>query len=122
MAIAVWPVTLPQTPLLDGLSNTRETSVRTFKPDVGRPIRSSASTKSYEVFSITMRFDEAQYTIFWAFWETDLQHGLLPFTFKHPFTGVSKTVEFAGEEPPTTDLVPQSNMKWDMRANIRILS
>lgn len=55
-------------------------------------------TKGVDTYSASIYLTMAQYTIFYNFYDTTLNGGVLPFTFPHPITQVSTDFRFKG--PP----------------------
>lgn len=119
--MAQWPAELPQGFQVDSLSATFEPTYSTFKPEIGRPIRRSISTRTFELIQGTMKFKNNQYTIFWNFWRVTLQRGVLSFDFPHPVLETMVEVEFAGEDPPTMAVVPGSYNVWQAQIQLRVL-
>lgn len=119
--MTTWPVTLPQGVLVEGFGTTYEAAFRTFKPEMGRPIRSSTSTRAYELLNVNFMLSNDQRTAFWEFWRVTLQRGIMPFDFPHPILETPVEVEIAGDEPPTCSLVQGSNHKWLLSMVLRVL-
>lgn len=117
----IWPLTLPQGVALDGFGTTYEGAFSTFKPEVGKPIRRSTSTRAFEMLQCTLFLTNSQYPIFWTFWRVDLRRGILNFTFPHPILDIPVDVEFAGEDPPTTTIRAGSYDKWQAQFVLRVL-
>ena len=100
---AIWPSTIPQCPLLNGLSEQRKRNVVAFAPDVGDSIMRRRSTAAYVLTSLTFKMTTTELAAFNAFYETTLQDGSLPFDWAHPITKITWTWCFDGDEPPRID-------------------
>jgi hypothetical protein len=72
-------------------------------------------TKSIDSFTASINLNVAQYTIFINFFNTTLAGGSLPFTFKHPITGVNETFRF--KSPPSISSIGGGNfvtsLEWE---------
>lgn len=100
MAIASWPTTLPQCPILNGFSETKQTNLRSFTPDVGPPKVSRRSTAASWLTSVAYRMTRAQLTAFNFFYEATLEDGSLPFNWKHPEQQIFYNWMFDPKESP----------------------
>ncbi len=104
MVTPVWPVTLPQKPVVGGWSRTPQDNRVVFQPDVGPPIvRRRATVRAHNYEATFPVITDAQLVIFDAFFETDLADGSLHYLWFDPVSGtdhkwriVSYTVDAIG--------------------------
>lgn len=98
MATQVWPVSLPQRPLIRKLQEVApELRLRT-NMDAGPAKMRRRFQAGVRPFVVSMVLTGAQVETLDAFFGTTLQGGTLRFDFTHPRTGV--TGEFRFVEPP----------------------
>jgi hypothetical protein len=100
---AVWPPTLPQCPILNGLGEQRQRHIMAFAPEVGPPKMKRRSTAVEVLTNLAFRMTNAQVLTFYTFYETTLSDGILPFDWPHPVTKISYTWVFEGKEAPKRD-------------------
>ena len=115
-----WPSSLPRYPLSKSWTETRSPTIRSFQPDLGRPIHSNSISVSYVVLEGTYRFSETQAGVFWFFWDTTLTKGLGEFTLYHPRTRVSGLVEFRSPESPP-ELQETGKGVYDTKLSFRVI-
>lgn len=96
---ALWPNSLPQSPLVDGYSEIIKRPKVSFSPDVGPPIQRRKGTVKLSSISINMVMTSAQVEQFEAFHDDTLSGGALPFLFSHPRTENQITAWIPGDEP-----------------------
>jgi hypothetical protein len=106
--MATWPPSLPQAPLLDGLSEAYGDGVIRTDMDVGVPKRRRRYTFTPRRFPIGVVLSEDQAATFDTFFVTTLAEGEAPFDWTHPRTGSSVSLAFVG--PPR--LVPLGAGFW----------
>lgn len=97
MAVA-WPSTLQE--LLNEASFGLEVgdTVLRSEMDYGPQKVRRRFTKGIDTFQASINLTTEQYTFFYTFFNTTLNGGVLPFTFKHPITKVDCDFRFKG--PP----------------------
>lgn len=94
MANPLWPVTLPQSPLIASLSMQDQDARLIFKPDVGPPIRRARYTATSRVIGFQMILTQRQLAILDTFYNTTLGRGVLDFDWIDPSTGKVSTFSF----------------------------
>lgn len=107
--MATWPASLP-TRLLTGLVRKRQAGKVRSQMDSGpakQRTRFTATTKTFDNGAEIMT--GAQLTTFYNFYEDDLGHGALSFTWVDPITDVSATLRFGEGEPEDQLLVPHND-------------
>lgn len=103
MTTSAWPATVPQCPILNGLSEQRQPNIVSFQPDVGPPKARRRSTAVATLTNVIFRMTNDELDAFNTFYEDTLKDGSLPFTWDHPRTKDSYTWMFATDEPPSID-------------------
>lgn len=101
MAVAVWPLTLPQVVLADGFQQGLGETRRSASTDVGPGKiwkRTSAATRP---MPSSIRVTGSELDIFEAFVRDDLAEGSLPFTFPDPRGGSDLLVRIAPGSMPS---------------------
>lgn len=97
MANPLWPITLPQSPLIASLSMQDQDSRLIFKPDVGPPLRRARYSATSRVFGFQMVLTQQQLAILDRFYNTTLGMGVLDFDWIDPST--NKVVTFSFNSP-----------------------
>ena len=98
MTNAVWPVSLPQRPLAQGLQErVPDTLIRTSM-EAGPPKVRRRYTAGIRLFEMQLRLAASQVDTLDAFFEETLAGGSLPFDWEHPRTGAAVAFRFV--EPP----------------------
>lgn len=110
-AAATWPATIPQCPILNGFSEQKQVNVVAFSPDVGPPKMRRRSTTAWWQTSVAYRMTRTQLTTFNTFYETTIQDGSLPFTWKHPILQTNFDWVFDPKETPKIDHVTASTFR-----------
>ena len=102
-----WPGTLPTKPQMQGWKEIPgDTSIST-KMAVGPPKKRNRSTMPLDAFKMTYKLTEAQRGYLLTFFQTTTASGATEFTWTHPITDASLTVQFVGgAEEPAIDIVP----------------
>lgn len=101
MAIAVWPLTLPQKFLRSGFRETLTPNVIQSEFEIGAPQTRPRSTWQGKTFSGSMRITYEQKVIFDNFYQFTTLSGTQPFEFPDPITGTTVTCKFDGANPPS---------------------
>ena len=84
---SIWPVSLPQSPLLDGFQDGVGSFLLQSSPDMG-PRQLRVRYSSGEVpMAATFLMSPSQYITFVDFYELTLRGGLVRFQWVHPLTG-----------------------------------
>lgn len=99
--MAVWPVTLPQYPLLDGFSYQPPNLLVASESDTGPPMVRRRTTAGHAKVQASWMMTNAQFIIFRAFYETELAGGALPFDMPHPLDSVTCSAMFDPASVPT---------------------
>lgn len=88
---AVWPLTLPQSPLINTWKEEPLDDTIIYDTDAGEPPIRARSTGVFWICSAEFLLTESQRTAFWAFFLTTIKKGSLPFTWAHPIDGSTYT-------------------------------
>jgi hypothetical protein len=115
-ALAAWPLTLPQCPILNGFAEQKQINVVAFSPDVGPPKVRRRSTAAAWNTSVAYRMTTTQLTAFNAFYETSLADGSLAFTWRHPIKQVIYNWMFDPKEAPRVDHITATT--WRVTFNL----
>lgn len=92
----VWPITLQQLISESGFSyEIADTALRSDM-DIGPQKVRRRFTKGVNTMSGSIYLTIAQYNIFYSFYNTTLNGGVLAFTFNHPITQVAYDWRFKG--------------------------
>lgn len=90
-----WPNELPQTPLLDGFSETiRSDATIIGEVEIGIPKKRPRYTAVPEIVSESYLLDKNQFNIFKNFYITDLRFGADKFLKQDPISEEQKTYRF----------------------------
>lgn len=100
-----WPTTLPQCPILNDYTETRQRNIASFKPEVGLPKQRRRSTAAYNTVTLSYRMTSAQKEIFFGFYIDDCADGSLSFSWAHPISKVVETWIFS-DEPKVERFAP----------------
>lgn len=95
MAIA-WPGTVNQDTQRQGYSETPDTNIASFAPEVGPPKTRRRMSISTDTLTIVLLMTAAEYANFLTFFRATLSDGTQPFTFTHPRTQSSVAFRFVG--------------------------
>ena len=98
MAIPVWPTSLPQKPLMAGFQEKPQNIMVRSQTDVGPVKARRRTTVAVTNFEMQFRLTSAQLATFRTFYATDIQSGVLTYSWKHPVSNV--TGVFRLVEPP----------------------
>lgn len=94
----VWPVTLPEAPLLEGFQETAAaTAIRTDMEQGPAKVR-RRTTAGVGKLSMRYLLSKAEVVALETFYDATLGGGALSFSFTHPRTGASLSCRFT--EPP----------------------
>ena len=99
----VWPVDLPQYPLVSGYSRTPQSSLLQFQTDTGRAKERNRSTAMPETITEKYVIEDSLYTTLDSFFKNDAGRGTIPFFKKEPETGLTKEYRF--RSPPRYEKV-----------------
>lgn len=105
MASAIWPVGLPQAPLVRAYSQRDESRVIRSQMETGLAKARPRSTAIIEVCTIEILLTRAQVAILKNFFRDTLAGGALPFQWKHFQTGnliTGNLIDYRFKEPPET--------------------
>jgi hypothetical protein len=93
--VPAWPISLPQTFLVESLRDFRRQRQSLHHPtDVGPGISRQRTTAYSEFFSGQMHMTPDQYDTLVAFYDQTLLGGALAFDWQHPLTGDPKSIKF----------------------------
>lgn len=95
--MAVWPVSLPQTPLLNATAAFPDLLVRT-QMEVGPAKQRRRQTAAAEAQDVPIQLTDAQRTTLESFFVTTLEGGALTFDYTDITTGLTASFRFRG--PP----------------------
>lgn len=117
MANPVWPVSLPQDPLIDGYDERAPDVLARTEMDAGPDKVRRRFTAGVRPMRLTVALTRTQVQTLDDFHVTTLQGGALPFDWTHPRT--LATVAFRFTEPPSYK--PQSQTDWLAALALEIL-
>lgn len=100
MASAIWPVGLPQAPLVRAYSQRDESRVIRSQMEAGLAKARPRSTAIIQVCTIELLLTRAQVAILQDFFRDTLAGGALPFQWKHVQTG--NLIDYRFKDPPET--------------------
>jgi hypothetical protein len=98
--MAAWPVSLPQSPLVNGYDEQFPKMGLRSSMDAGPAKQRRRSTAAVTPISIRLALTNAQVETLLTFWKTDTGGGVLSFTWVHPRTGTAVTMRFIADQPP----------------------
>lgn len=110
-----WPTELPQQPLINGYSETPQSTLLRFSPDAGRPKTRNRATAMPTDVNHPHVLTDSQKQALKDFYNNTTSKGAEPF-FKVDIDGLNKEFEFA--EPP--EFVKQGT-HWTTTLKLRIL-
>ncbi len=96
--MAVWPLTLPQSPSGFGYQERAPHHGMTATPDVGPVKRRPRFTAGIRTMTCSIQLTAAEVAVLDAFYQTTLEGGTQSFDWVHPRTGAA--VVFRYLEPP----------------------
>lgn len=96
--MAVWPVTLPQTFLIEGFSMRKQPQAISTPVSAGPPIRRRRFSAALEEVNGSMFMTKDQWNMVRSFFDDTLSGGVLPFTWVHPITGSSANFRFKADD------------------------
>ncbi len=102
--VAAFPATINQIVMQDGYSETPESNLIEFKPEVGPPKLRRRMSTTQDILTITMWLTSDEWDILKSFYKTDLEDGTLPFTWIHPRAGAEAHFAFEGDPPKVTSI------------------
>lgn len=88
MTVPSWPLTLPQSPLVDSWEESPQAELIIGSVDSGDPPIRGRGTGIYWAAKGEWHFSNlAQYSAFWTFYNVTVKRGLLAFSWTHPVLG-----------------------------------
>lgn len=94
-----WPETLP-TSMFAGLTDRREPTARRSSNDTGPANQRKRYTAAVRKISTPFSCNNTQRIIFDAFWDDDLEGGVLSFNWTDPVSNATVSFRFIATEPP----------------------
>lgn len=116
--MATWPSTLPQKVERGGYQEGFASTVVRSQTDSGRVKRRQRFLAGVRDLTVVIPMDDAELLIFNAFYEDDIAHGAVAFTFPHPRLGTTVTVAFK-EDPES--IVPEGALTYLVVMKLEIL-
>lgn len=113
MSDPVWPTTLPQVVLLDGLSESPPDQSIETPTDAGPGKSRRRQTGTQRAISASIICTKAQVATFDIFWLTTLASGTLNFSWTAPRTGAAATMRFR-KPPPSYAALGGGQYRIDM--------
>jgi len=98
--MAAWPVSLPQSPLVNGYSEQMPKMGLRSSMDAGPAKQRRRFTAAVIPIGVRMALTNAQVETLVTFWDTTTSGGVLSFTWLHPRTGSAVTMRFIADQPP----------------------
>lgn len=95
-----WPVTLPQSPLLEGMSYQRENNRDSFKPRTGPALVGPITTDAGAFCVFPFYMTRAQVDILEAFYETTLLFGSINILMTDPITETIEEFQLSPDWTP----------------------
>jgi hypothetical protein len=116
--MAVWPLDLPQKPLLQGFSETLPNLTTRTPMDTGPAKVRRRSTAGVTQLQCVFRLTAAQRASLLTFWQTTLAGGSLSYSWTHPISGAALVCRLI--EPPV--LTPAAGgVAWAATMKIEVL-
>jgi len=100
MPTPTWPTSLPQSPLIEGYSNTPQDSVLRSDMDAYTKQRNRYTATIADVSEYYL-MTQTQYSVFKDFFKNTLKNGSLDFIKSNPETGLGETYRMAGVYSPS---------------------
>lgn len=114
-----WPLTVPESPLVDAFGRSPKPNVISFGTEVGPGKVRRRSTARTKVVTARFIFTTAELADFEAFFEDDLEDGALAFDWSDPVDDVTKSFRF---EPGGAYTVSALSIGlWNVSANLQLL-
>lgn len=123
MADAVWPVGLPQAPLVRKSNHSPTSATIRSSVDAGPDKVRRRSTIVIDKWSLGLIVSGAQLTTFKTFFHSTCQSGAIAFDWKDPHTGAEREFRFVGEyrvNPLMSRLVGGTE-KWELDFDVEAL-
>jgi hypothetical protein len=98
----VWPLTLPQTPLIDGFNQSFGDG-RIKTPTDSGPGKRRATWKGLDHLNYTFNMTTGEWLFLKSFWEATCGYGVKPFFIPDPLSNGASLTTSSGEEITTTD-------------------
>ena len=118
MPTTPWPSSLPQRPRADDFAETPPNLLVRSTTDTGPAKVRRRTTAGVTKMRASFRLTAAQLAAFRSFYEIDIEHGALPFSWTHPITGASGLFRIV--EPPTYEAVA-NGLAWRLSVVFEIL-
>ncbi len=113
-----WPSTLPQKVEPDRYQEGFAVTVVRSPTDTGHTKRRQRFLDGPRLLTVSIPMDDAELLTFNAFYEDDIAHGALSFTFPHPRLGTTVTVAFKEDPEPIT---PEGALTYIVVMKLEIL-
>ncbi|MBK8211485.1 MAG: hypothetical protein IPK78_17585 [Rhodospirillales bacterium] len=118
MAIPSWPASLPQRPFADGFSETPPNLLVRSATDIGPAKARRRATAGVTKLKAAFRLSPGQLATFRSFFDSDLQGGVLSFSWTHPVTGAVGAFRIV--PPPSIEPVA-AGMAWRISLDLELL-
>ena len=115
---AVWPPSLPQSPLGDSFAEQPPNLIVRSPMDVGPAKVRRRSTAGVSRLQMAFRLTPAQLATFRTFLHNDIQDRALQFTWVHPVTGVAGSFRIV--EQPTWEPI-SGGLAWKLTLALEML-
>ena len=117
--MATWPVSLPQSFLVEGYSEQKTSQVLRSEVSAGPPKQRRRFSAAYINITGRMFMDDAQITTLEAFFENTLFGGSIEFEFPHPRTGETVNVLFPGGVAPVYTRLDSEHYYVDLQLEVQ---
>ena len=98
MPLALWPTSLPASPLLAGYSEQPRVGKVSFPTEVGPPIERPQHTVRLDTAQVTMDLTDEQLDLFKDFFWTEIGQGTAQFLIPHPRTQEQVVAKIIGQD------------------------
>ena len=118
--VATWPITLPQSPLVDNYSEGKGQGRRFSQTDTGPGKVFRKTSSAGRPLKCSFFMTNAQLSIFELFFRDDIDEGSLPFNLPNPRGAGSFLVRFKADAVPDWQS-PNGGLHWYVKCELEIL-
>lgn len=118
--VATWPVTLPQSPLVDNYSEGKGQNRRFSQTDTGPGKVYRKTSAAQRPLKCMFFMSNTQLTAFETFFRDDIDEGALPFNIPNPRGAGSFLVRFKADASPEWQS-PDGGSNWYVSLELEIL-